>query len=120
MLDSFMHYSFAMLYRDPGKMHDIFPRAALIEDVSTDQRDRLLDLQADYLARYEQLTNRLIEETMRALYWTRNYSEEQERMKGPNRLRFDRNELNAGVQVQLRTILTPQQVESLGELPDLK
>ena len=66
----------------------------------------------------------MIELVSDSLFWfvgdTGGIPERQESVAPYNRLKFVRRELNATISVKLRSILTTEQIETIGGLPDLK
>ena len=87
------------------------------------QREGVSDLAVSYRPRYEELSRAMIEaigpgavlligidtDALRA--W-------QEHQQKVAKLRFDRNELNASAIARLRELLSPEQIQRIGGLPE--
>ena len=127
MLEAFNRHCFYFIVVDEGRLDTAFRRVALLEDLTTDQRGRLLDLNVTYQQEYDRLTEQMLDLVKDSVYWHGGARWEvpdsprgERRVEAYNDLMFKRVELNAATNLKIKSILTPAQLESIGGLPDMR
>ena len=115
--------AFPSVYNDPASVEDHLTRALSLGDLTSEQRNRLNEIAADYRPAYEQLSQKLIELGGLEPRWGMadedfDWKAEQQRQQDLATVRFDRDELSARASAQLAAILTEEQVRRIGGLPE--
>jgi Spy/CpxP family protein refolding chaperone len=121
--DRYDRESFPTVFEDAAAIEGHLARALTLPDLSSAQMDELSDLAVSYRPRYEELSRAMIEVMGPGAMPvvgidTDAFREWQGHQQKVAKLRFDRNELNASAIAQLREILSPEQIERLGGLPE--
>jgi hypothetical protein len=112
------------IYRDASAIEQHLDRAFELRDLSSQQRERLTELAIDYRPAYAELSEQMValdSGGSAMMIFGADENQMREMMNRRNevaRIAFERNELNARAIRQLRSILTEQQIEQLGGLPE--
>jgi hypothetical protein len=118
--------AFPAIYVDAMSVQKQLRSAATLGDLTATQRTRLDQLLASYVPDYERMCDEMVEASSGAQpYWwggaeSIDWAEYQEKQQKVERLRFDRDELNARAVSRLKDILSDEQIVKVGGLPDAK
>lgn len=124
ILRAYRRAAFPDVFRDAGSVEKYLDNALALDSISPDQRNSLIDLQAEYIPSYDELCMTMLNLSRRAPAsrftgdsegW-RKYQEFNDRMQ---KLNFERRELNSRALLRLRQILTAEQMEAMGGLPEV-
>jgi hypothetical protein len=115
--------AFPSVYNDPGAVDRQLTAAMALEDLTVDQRRQLDELVASYRPEYERLSRSLCDQLGPVPVNVVGFDAEdfkawQEQQQEMARLRYDRNELNAGAINRLKALLSDDQLRRLGPLPE--
>lgn len=115
--------AFPSIYRDAAALDRRLTAALELDDLTTDQRERLVELGGPYRAEYEQLSRRMIEQLGTSTVnlvglGPEAFNDWQQRQQQLVKIQFDRNELNSRAISRLRAILTEAQIHRIGGLPE--
>lgn len=128
LLVKFRQLAYPSVYNDRGAMEQTFISALRMEDLSDAQRERLAELVADYRSDYNALTEQLREATEEseqaraAMFLARDGGErpnfDRRVFERVQTLQHERQEMNARGLIDLKGLLSEQQLARLGKLPD--
>ena len=122
LIELFTRCCYGPVFADPNRTLPILQRAKRLEDLTSSQKEAILDLEVMYLAEYDRLTEAMLDDARYTVSWGRLLGDtfrapignaEYESYK---RHHFERDELNAATRVGLHSILTAEQIESMGGL----
>lgn len=122
-LDAYKRRAFSSVYNDRGAVHRTLRRALNLPDLSPSAREALMELHLSYNSRYYDLTERMVDLRRRSPGDIHEMVEDGEMMEhlaeesAYERLQFDRDELNAWANREIRGLLNEQQRERIGEDP---
>jgi hypothetical protein len=113
--------AYPQVFRARRPAEDQIKTALAFDDLTDDQRGSIQEAFADYLAQWEALSDELVaihraaaegdDQTDEGDF---NFSAMQERQREIERVRFERNDLDAAAIARLRAILTDEQAERIG------
>ncbi len=116
--------AFPTVYDDPASVDKHLKAARDIEDLTADQRQQLDELAAEYRPQYAELSVKMAEligKMGRANvvgFDTEQFKQWQSKQQKLAKHRYDRNELNARAISRLKTVLTEEQIQRIGGLPE--
>jgi len=115
--------AFPTIFQDPAAVDRHLTAAMGLEDLSLDQRGRLEELAASYRPEYERLSRAMCEQLGPSSanvvgFDAEDFRQWQAQQQKMARLRYDRNELNARAITGLKAILTEDQIQRIGGLPE--
>jgi hypothetical protein len=118
--------AYAEVYTDPYALDDSIERVLQFGDLTPAQRSKINELSMQYAADYEAICRRMIDAPapnppwLSSVEWSREdmaaYNQASQHME---KLRFERDELNARINTELSILLSDSQLQALGGLPDL-
>jgi hypothetical protein len=117
--------AFPSVYNDPVSVDRQLTGALKLDDLTDEQREHLDGLAAAYRPEYERLCQAMVENVDRDQMNPMNFDparmqEYQKREEQLQKLRFDRNELCYRAINRLKAVLSPEQIERIGGLPEAK
>ncbi|MHC5113891.1 MAG: hypothetical protein ACYTGP_05630 [Planctomycetota bacterium] len=118
--------AFPEVYKDPMSIEKHLATSLTFEDLTPEQQGQLNELAVGYRPEYAGYCEQMIELSAGASYdpfaafAQQDWSEYQKLNSKLEKLRFDRNELNFRAIARLRDVLTEQQLQRLGGLPEMK
>jgi hypothetical protein len=119
----FNRLAFPNIHNDPGALDRKLNQALKLETLTTDQRQRLSDLAAEYRPAYAAFCEQMIaassgSEGINMFGGDPEAVEKwQDREEAMAKLRFDRDELNSRAAQKLKSILNSEQLAQIGGLP---
>ncbi len=116
--------AYPSVYKDGDAVHDYLTPALSLETLAADQKMSLIDLQAEYNPVHEDICQRMLELSRSAPdpNWggdTDEWRKYQEYQDALQHLQFERTEANSRALLRLRQVLSEQQIEAIGGLPDV-
>jgi hypothetical protein len=123
---SYRHIAYRSVYMDAYAVDEHLKRAIQLPDLSADLRSKLNELYVHYTSAYASCCDRMIEiaDLERPWDYTGEWDEAQmaayqQAMQTRQTLAHERSELNARTNTELRILLTEEQVQAIGGLPEL-
>ncbi len=122
---SFLRVAFPMVYSDYLSPERHFEAALALDTLTAEQRSRLEESALEYTSAYHQINEQLVELygdsglSLVAVTGQEEILEAQRRRDLIARLTFDRSELNSRGVRHLKQILSPEQIDAIGGLPEV-
>ena len=117
--------AFPSIYNDPVSVDRHLTEALKLEELTEKQREQLDGLAAAYRPEYERLCQAMVANVDRDGMNPMNFEpvdwqDYQQREEQRQKLRFDRDELSYRAINRLKAVLSPEQIERIGGLPEPK
>jgi len=116
--------AFPEVYKDPMSVEKHLATSLAFEDLTPEQQGQLSELAVSYRPEYATFCEQMVElstgTTFDPFAMDQDWSEFQTLNSKLEKLRFDRNELNFRAIARLRDVLTDQQIQRAGGLPEMK
>jgi hypothetical protein len=123
--DTYRRRAFPGIYNDSAAVDKQLTSAMRLPDLTEQQRSHLAELIGDYRPAYANLTEQMVEisrsSTADAAYMdfeAEDWKRHMDLMEKMDRIRFERNELNARAISRIKSILNDTQLTALGPLPE--
>jgi len=115
--------AFPTIFEDAAAVDRQLAASMGLDDLTLDQRGRLEELAASYRPEYERLSRAMCEQLGPSSanvvgFDAEDFRQWQAQQQKMARLRYDRNELNARAINRLKAILTEDQIQRIGGLPE--
>ncbi|MFO0827978.1 MAG: hypothetical protein U0572_07480 [Phycisphaerales bacterium] len=112
------------IYRDRRDVEPMIAKAYALPDLASEAKKQLDAIMSEHRAEYVRLCHEMIEASEKSVVDTNrpepgnvDFRALQARQDTLNRLRFERNELNAKTLRRAKEVLTPDQAAKIGDLP---
>ncbi|MBX3355722.1 MAG: hypothetical protein KF724_08490 [Phycisphaeraceae bacterium] len=114
---------FPGVFNDSAALHDTFAKVEKLPDLTDAQRVAVVEALFEYEEAYEIACDGILAATAAPMPESRGNNQEywmalQNRERGIERMKFERNEVNARAAARLRAVLTPEQLAHFRNLTD--